>query len=201
VSLAVNVSPLLLAAGAVSTLLQSVPPERVVVELTEHIAIQDYCALSQMVEQLRANGARLAVDDTGAGISSLAHILSLRPDIIKLDRFLVSGVDTDPARRALAVALVGFASEIGAGVVAEGIETEGELNTLRALGIVLGQGFFLGRPCPVSTLFPVTAEPKKRPAHQHTGKYCEQTTPPSTRTTCHAHCKANGHRPACTGYA
>jgi EAL domain-containing protein (putative c-di-GMP-specific phosphodiesterase class I) len=154
VSLSVNVGPLLLATDAMGNLLENVPPERLVIELTEHIAVEDYRALSRKVEQLRSKGIRLAIDDTGAGISSLAHILSLRPDLIKLDRSLVSRVDTDPARRALAVALVGFASEIGSSVVAEGIETEGELGTLQALGIVLGQGFYFGPPAPVRSLFP-----------------------------------------------
>ena len=157
VSLSVNVGPRLLATGTLSKLLESVPPERVVLELTEHVAVEDYYALSREVEQLRGKGTRLAIDDTGAGISSLVHILALRPDLIKLDRSLVSGVDHDPVRRALAVALVGFAAEIGSCVVAEGIETGAELATLRALGIVLGQGFYLGRPAPVRALFPSTA--------------------------------------------
>jgi EAL domain-containing protein (putative c-di-GMP-specific phosphodiesterase class I) len=159
VSLSVNVGPRLLATGTLSKLLESVPTERVVLELTEHVAVGDYRLLSEKVGQLRGRGTRLAVDDTGAGISSLAHILALRPDFIKLDRSLVSGVDTDPARRALAVALAGFAAGIGSCVVAEGIETGGELATLRALGIVLGQGFYLGRPAPVGVLFPSTAGP------------------------------------------
>ena len=157
VSLSVNVGPRLLATGALSRLLKTVPPGRIVLELTEHVAVEDYRALSREVEQLRGKGTRLAIDDTGAGISSLAHILALRPDLIKLDRSLVSGVDHDPVRRALAVALVGFAAEIGSCVVAEGVETGEELTTLRALGIALGQGFYLGRPAPVRALFPCAA--------------------------------------------
>ena len=87
-----------------------------------------------------------AVDDAGAGYASLRHILNLRPDIIKLDIALTRGVDTDPVRRALATALLKFRSDINAVVVAEGIETIGELETLRSLGLRYGQGYFLGYP-------------------------------------------------------
>jgi EAL domain-containing protein (putative c-di-GMP-specific phosphodiesterase class I) len=93
---------------------------------------------------------RIAVDDAGAGYAGLQHILSLRPDVIKLDLQLTRNVDSDPARRALSACLVKFADEIGAEVVAEGIETPAELDTLRTLGIRWGQGFYLGRPAPLA---------------------------------------------------
>lgn len=91
---------------------------------------------------------RLAVDDAGAGFASLQHILNLRPDIIRLDISLTRGIDDDPARRALATALLAFAAEISAEIVAEGIETSAETATLRALGPRYGQGCCLGRPRP-----------------------------------------------------
>jgi EAL domain-containing protein (putative c-di-GMP-specific phosphodiesterase class I) len=91
-------------------------------------------------------GVRLAIDDTGAGFASLAHILKLTPDIIKLDRELTSRIDHDPVRSTLAAALVTFASRTGAEIVAEGIETGTELEVLRGLGIRYGQGFLLCRP-------------------------------------------------------
>jgi EAL domain-containing protein (putative c-di-GMP-specific phosphodiesterase class I) len=153
VSLSVNVSPQLLTTGAVNELLQR--PERIIIELTEHTAVEDYSLLCEKVAELRNSGARFAVDDTGAGISSFAHILCLKPDFIKLDRSLVSGVATDPTRQALVVALANFACEVGSWLVAEGIESEGELSTLQAFGVQLGQGFYLGSPAPVQALFPI----------------------------------------------
>jgi EAL domain-containing protein (putative c-di-GMP-specific phosphodiesterase class I) len=94
----------------------------------------------------------LAVDDTGAGVSSLAHILKLAPDWIKLDRALTTGVDRDPVRRALASSLVTFADETGSLIVAEGIETDAELAVLRSLGIRYGQGFYLRPPTSLDAL-------------------------------------------------
>ena len=95
---------------------------------------------------------RIAVDDAGSGYSSLAHILKLAPDFIKLDRELVSGIDLDPVRRALAASLVTFAADTGAEIVAEGVETEDELEVLRRLGVRYAQGYHLGRPAPLHAL-------------------------------------------------
>jgi EAL domain-containing protein (putative c-di-GMP-specific phosphodiesterase class I) len=119
---------------------------RVVMELTEQVRVDDYPRLAQALKQLRLMGVRLAIDDTGAGFASLAHILKLAPDLIKLDRELTSGIDRDPVRCALGAALVSFASRIGAEIIAEGIETASELEVLRGLGIRYGQGYFLCRP-------------------------------------------------------
>lgn len=152
VSLSLNVGPSLLIAQALDDKLAEVPPERVVIELTEHTAVHDYQYLAARLSHLRGKGLRLAIDDTGAGISSLAHILRLSPNIIKLDRSLVAGVDADPARRVLARALVDLGAEIGASLVAEGIETAGELAALEALGVTLGQGYYLGRPTAIDVL-------------------------------------------------
>jgi EAL domain-containing protein (putative c-di-GMP-specific phosphodiesterase class I) len=95
---------------------------------------------------LRERGVRLAVDDTGAGYASLNHVLQLRPDIIKLDRSLVSHVPIDPARRALVTALVLLALELGSSVTAEGVETPLELTTLATLGVDHAQGYLLSAP-------------------------------------------------------
>ncbi len=86
------------------------------------------------------------VDDAGAGFASLKHIVDLKPDVIKLDLSLVRDIDTDPLRRALAASLLAFADEIGAGIIAEGVETYGELEALRSLGVKHGQGYLLARP-------------------------------------------------------
>jgi predicted signal transduction protein with EAL and GGDEF domain len=89
---------------------------------------------------------RLAVGDTGAGYASFAHVLSLRPDDIKLDRSLVAGIDSDAARRAYDTAIVLLALELGAAVTGEGVETPDELATLNTLGVDRAQGYHLGRP-------------------------------------------------------
>lgn len=152
VYLAVNAGPLAVSSPELLDLVRTVGDLPVVVELTEHAAVDDYSDLTAALRRVRATGARLAIDDTGAGISSLAHILELSPDIIKLDRALTTGIDRDPVRRALAASLVRFAGEIGADIVAEGIETPEELTTLQSLGIWSGQGFYLGRPAPLSAV-------------------------------------------------
>ena len=124
-----------------------VASERIVLELTEHTKVVDYSGLAQKIERVRSAGVRVAVDDAGAGYSGLAHILNLKPDVIKLDISLTRGIDKDPARRALGRALLSFGLDAyNASLVAEGIETEGEYETLRSLGCPCGQGFFLGRP-------------------------------------------------------
>ena len=100
----------------------------------------------------RRAGLRIAADDTGAGYSGLQHLLRLRPNVVKLDIALTRSIDVDPARRALASALVTFAGEIGAVLVAEGVESVGELRSLRALGVSAAQGYRLARPGPMSAL-------------------------------------------------
>lgn len=164
VAMTVNVGPEALASDRLASLVQMVGPERVVLELTEHALVGDYSVLWSSLEPLRRAGARLAVDDTGAGISSLAHILKLAPDFIKLDRDIVSGVDVDPVRRALASALMGFGAETGAKVVAEGAETLDELEALRRVGVRYVQGYCLGRPVPLDQVtWSVTTAPTTAP--------------------------------------
>jgi PAS domain S-box-containing protein len=149
--LSVNVSPAVATSAELFDLLGSAhaDTERVVLELTEHADVADYPALLTGLVHLRALGVRIAVDDTGAGFSSLRHILNLRPDIVKLDLDLVQGIHNDPARRALAAGLLVFAQEIGAYLVAEGIETANELAALRDIGVTHGQGYHLGHPAPL----------------------------------------------------
>ena len=146
--LSLNASPTTVTSADLRQMLGCTDPSRVVLELTEHVSVDDYTTLLTALDELRALGVRLAVDDAGAGFSSLRHILTLRPDIIKLDRTLVTGIDDDPARRALAGSLMTFAVEIGATVVAEGIENLREQTVLRRLGVRYGQGYHLGRPGP-----------------------------------------------------
>jgi len=146
--MSVNVSP---ATAAAPRFLDIVVPvaERLVLEITEHAPVHDYDALNGALSEFRAAGGRLAVDDAGAGFASLRHILRLAPDFIKLDGALTRGIDADRTRRALSAALISFASEIGVPIIAEAVETEEEVDALRALEVTFGQGFFLGLPGPL----------------------------------------------------
>lgn len=123
---------------------------RLVVEITEHEPVDDYDRLALALGRLRSEGARIAIDDAGAGFASLRHILLIEPEIIKLDVSLTRGIDSDPRRRALASALISFAEELRLTVVAEGIETESEESALEGLGVAFGQGYFIGRPAPIA---------------------------------------------------
>ncbi len=120
--------------------------DAVVIELTERAPVDDYDALREALDPIRARGGMVAVDDAGAGYASLHHIMSLRPEFIKLDRALVSGLDADPAKLALVEAVGSFAARIDAWLVAEGIEQPSELDAIRAISVPLGQGFGLARP-------------------------------------------------------
>jgi EAL domain-containing protein (putative c-di-GMP-specific phosphodiesterase class I)/FixJ family two-component response regulator len=119
-----------------------------IIEITEHERIDDYGAVRSALARLGPN-VKLAIDDAGSGYASLRHILSLKPDYVKLDIEWVHNIDRDPVRRALVSGLAYFASETGCELIAEGIETDAELHALRDLGIHLGQGYLLGRPKPV----------------------------------------------------
>jgi EAL domain-containing protein (putative c-di-GMP-specific phosphodiesterase class I)/response regulator of citrate/malate metabolism len=145
--LSLNLSPGTLA--HFGPLFDDVGGTRLVVEITEHSAIDNYDALVAYLAPIRDRGTRVAVDDAGAGFASLRHALQLSPDFIKLDVSLTRGIDSDRRRHALAAGLIGFADELGAAVVAEGIETRGELDTLRELGVRYGQGYFLAMPGPL----------------------------------------------------
>jgi EAL domain-containing protein (putative c-di-GMP-specific phosphodiesterase class I)/DNA-binding NarL/FixJ family response regulator len=149
VYVSVNVSPQTLCAPGLLEILRDVPARRVVLELTERSPIVNYEEAVECVSNLRVLGARLAVDDVGRGFSGLGRVVELAPDLLKIDRSLVSGVDSDAAKSALIARLTSYGDEIGMDVVAEGIETEAELETLRALGVRNGQGFLLGRPGPI----------------------------------------------------
>ena len=150
--LAVNAGPGALASSRVAEALARSDPERIIVELTEHVRVDDYARLADAARALRHMGVRLAIDDAGAGFASLMHILKLAPDFIKLDRELVTGIDLDPVRRSLVESLLRFADETGALIIAECIETEADLGALRDLDVRYGQGFYLARPGPLSAI-------------------------------------------------
>ncbi len=145
---AVNLSPDVLVTPSAIQLLATFPLDRLVVELSEQQPVTDYPALELALRPLRASGMRLAIDDVGAGFSSLRHILMTRPDIVKFDRGLIEGIDTDPVKAALVESLVRFSAAAGAHTVAEGIETPAEAANLVGLGVSSGQGWLYGRPGP-----------------------------------------------------
>jgi EAL domain-containing protein (putative c-di-GMP-specific phosphodiesterase class I) len=146
VYLSVNLSPKTLLSAALREMLRPLPAHRVVLEITEYAHVRDYEELATSLRAFRARGGRLAIDDAGAGFATLRHILRLAPDIIKLDTSLTRDIDSDRARRALGAALITFATEIEAIIVAEGIETKAELETLRRLGVPFGQGYLVAVP-------------------------------------------------------
>jgi PAS domain S-box-containing protein len=123
--------------------------ERVVVEVTENAAVDDYEPLRKSIARLRRHGVRLAIDDAGAGYSSLKHIVRLVPDFIKLDIFLIRDIDSEPLKRAVVAAMSAVASEVGAELIAEGVETAAELKVLNDLHVEKAQGFYVGRPGPL----------------------------------------------------
>jgi diguanylate cyclase (GGDEF)-like protein len=127
-----------------------VAPENVVLEVSERTPIGDLTRLRRVVAELRARGFRIAIDDAGAGHASMLVIAEVQPEFIKIDRELIHGIDVSAARRALAVSLLSFGAHINARVIAEGIETDEELQTLLSLGVQFGQGWLLGRPVMVA---------------------------------------------------
>lgn len=146
-SLAVNISAHVLAASDdVVRLMTRHEPTRLVLEITEHDRLVLDKTTIEKLARVRSCGVRVAVDDAGSGYAGLEHILQVAPDVLKLDRALVQGIDGDPARQAMCDAMVRFAARTGAMLVAEGVETETELETLRYLGIRYAQGYLLGRP-------------------------------------------------------
>jgi len=147
--LSINLSPTAVLSGEVDRLFAGVDLSRVVVELTEHAEIEDYGFLNLTLDRWRQRGLRVAVDDAGGGYASFAHVVNARPDFIKLDRSLITGIDEDPRKLALVEAIGRFATDVGVHLIAEGIETEPQLEVLRHLGARFGQGYHLGRPAPI----------------------------------------------------
>lgn len=156
--LAINVGPSTLVSGRLAAAVADRDLSRVVVELTEHLAIDDYGAVRSAVVDLQAGHARVctkipgvAADDVGAGAASLRHLLELADllSFAKLDIALTRAIDTDTVRQALAAGMVGMGTAAGFRVVAEGVEHEAQLVTLRSLDVHAAQGWHIGRPGPL----------------------------------------------------
>jgi EAL domain-containing protein (putative c-di-GMP-specific phosphodiesterase class I) len=145
--LAVNVSPGRLGNPVLAALLRNAGDlSGLVLELTEHVPVDNLTALRRRIDGLRDRGALLALDDTGAGWSGLRQVAELHPDIVKLDRSLVSDVDQDVVKQGL-IELVGqFVSRLGSRLLVDGVERTGELDAVNRLGVPLAQGWLLGRP-------------------------------------------------------
>jgi EAL domain-containing protein (putative c-di-GMP-specific phosphodiesterase class I) len=126
----------------------AITPDRIVLEITERTAITDFPSFRSTLEYLRALGFSVAVDDAGAGYGSLQVLAEVRPEWLKIDISLVRGVDADEVRRQLVAILVLFAQRMGVRLIAEGIETQQELETLKELGVGYGQGFLFTEPVP-----------------------------------------------------
>ncbi len=155
-ALSVNVSPSALSSPEVQAVLPE-SLEGIIFEITEQEQIIHPHELQQTLQPLRERGARVAVDDAGAGYAGLQQIMRMKADFIKLDRALISDVHLDQAKAALIGSLVDFAASTGAEVCAEGIETLDELRVLIRLGVTCGQGFGLARPAPPWTLIDAEA--------------------------------------------
>ena len=146
---AVNIEPHLLSDPAIIHVLRSLPSlDRIVIELTGHTPVRDDQALHGAVEWIRKAGGLIAVDDAGAGYAGLRQLITVQPDIVKIDRELIAGIDTDPIRRGAVSLLSDLVSRMNAKVLAEGVETHGELQVLASLGVPLAQGWLLARPAP-----------------------------------------------------
>jgi diguanylate cyclase (GGDEF)-like protein len=145
--LSLNISPSMLT----SPVVQAALPESldlIIIEVTEQQEIVDLPGVELALREFRGRGAQIALDDTGVGYAGLEELMRLRPDIIKLDRSLITSVADEPAKAALVESLVRFAQRTDAAVCAEGVETLEELEVLADLDVTYGQGYLLARPAP-----------------------------------------------------
>lgn len=130
----------------------SMPPHRIVLEITEAFTLHDLDRLQDFARSLRGMELRIAVDDLGSGAASLSHMARLAPDFIKVDRSLIHQVHRRPYQAALLNALAVFAERMGAGYIAEGIETAEELQTIIDADVPWGQGYIFGEPAPLKLI-------------------------------------------------
>jgi EAL domain-containing protein (putative c-di-GMP-specific phosphodiesterase class I) len=122
------------------------PTDRITFEIIEGEQVADDSHLLGIIREYRRHGFQIALDDFGTGYSGLSRLARLRPDILKLDRELIAGCDSDPLRREILKAMAGLCASIGVQLVAEGAETAGEVEAIREVGIRFVQGFYFGRP-------------------------------------------------------
>jgi diguanylate cyclase (GGDEF)-like protein/PAS domain S-box-containing protein len=158
ICISVNVSVRQLVTGGFAEWVEEVlartgmPAHALILEVTESAVMGDAALVRTSFDRLRSRGVKVAIDDFGTGYSSLARLQRLPVDVIKLDRAFVTGVDLRAAARAMAAAILQVSVAIGASIVAEGVETEGEAATLLDLGYTTAQGYLFGRPTPIQLL-------------------------------------------------
>lgn len=149
----ININPLIIndphfAGGETLQLIKqfNLLPQNIVFEITERTAIKDFNSFKKAILHYRDQGFMVAIDDAGAGYSSLQSIAELKPDFIKIDRSLVSDIDKDMVKKSLMETFVTFADKINSKILAEGIETEEEMKVILDMGVTFGQGYFLAKP-------------------------------------------------------
>ncbi|MCW2549359.1 MAG: hypothetical protein JWN96_3819, partial [Mycobacterium sp.] len=162
---------------------------QLVLEITEHAAVDSYAELREALRPMRDNGLRLAIDDAGAGYASLKHVVELEPDIIKVDRSLIDGLAADRARRSVVSAFVLLALDMGAAVIAEGIETTEDLEAVRDLGVDAAQGYLFARP---------TTDRNAMAGWQHAGERFPRSISVAQSMRLRPHQRPDGPRPKIT---
>ncbi|HSK97137.1 MAG TPA: EAL domain-containing protein [Euzebyales bacterium] len=144
--LALNLDPRLVTAPEIAELLTGGRLDHLVIELTEQTVARDVRRMLALLDRAREGGAVVAMDEAGAGYTSLQNFTTIRPELVKLDRSLVIDLDRDVVRRSLVDMLGAFVARMGGRVIAEGLEDVSELDACIDLGVALGQGWLLGRP-------------------------------------------------------
>lgn len=129
-----------------------IAPSRLILEILEHTPMLDGATFHHVLQELRTEGVRIALDDIGHHGANYQMILDCRPDYFKLDRYFVQGIENDPYRRAIVDSIARLARGFGAHTVAEGVETEPQYEQLLALGIDYFQGFLFHRPTPATSI-------------------------------------------------
>jgi diguanylate cyclase (GGDEF)-like protein len=134
----------------VASVLSETPlePHDLALEITESVMIEDKTTAQTILRELKKLGVTLAVDDFGTGYSSLSFLKKFSVDVLKMDRSMIEGVERNHADAAIISAVLSLAHALGLTVVAEGVETVGEMERLRSLGCDFGQGYYWRRPCP-----------------------------------------------------
>lgn len=121
-------------------------PDRVIIELTEYQPTHDYVVLQEAVQHYRTMGFEIAIDDLGEGFSSLRLWSELKPEYVKIDMHFIQGIDKDPVKMQFVRSIQSIATQSATKVIAEGIETHGELIAVKELGVSCGQGYHIAKP-------------------------------------------------------
>lgn len=191
----VNISPDMLLpprfdAGRLASLLTAncLLPSDIVIELSERYPTTDLAALQKSLEGLKSQGFSIAIDDLGSGYSGLKLWSELKPDFVKIDRHFVRDIQNDLVKREFVRSVVDLSERLGCRLIAEGIETTGELKLIGELGITLVQGFLFGRPKAIPTasldvLIPQTRRLAQPLGHETAASLCDEVSPIAPEAT------------------